>query len=355
MKAHMKLGKSKKLCGILLLCCGIIAAIVMILRTVYKKETIEKDIVKYEYQINKNINYKIFLKDNIIYDEDFLEEGLYYPRKLIEFIRLKYDFEYTGSDVVPIKIDYRCLAKISAYNVQNNVRETYWTKSFPLNDWQSLEKDDYMLKVEEEIDTGLEDYFTFIEDASKELGINLLYNISFCMEGTVCAKTPYGEVNQPINFDITSVLSNVMNFSKNSMDSTSGNISEKQVELLPINKTMLYVYILLAVALLLAVMYILIFTRDYELNDLVLLSVKKIQREYGSRMVSLNSNTAKSFSRIYDVQSIKDLVKVSDEIQKPILYEKDDKELVKDFKFFVQNGEELYEYCVLNSFVHNFN
>lgn len=182
-----------------------------------------------------------------------------------------------------------------------------------------------MLKVEEEIDTGLEDYFTFIEDASKELGINLLYNISFCMEGTVCAKTPYGEVNQPINFDITSVLSNVMNFSKNSMDSTSGNISEKQVELLPINKTMLYVYILLAVALLLAVMYILIFTRDYELNDLVLLSVKKIQREYGSRMVSLNSNTAKSFSRIYDVQSIKDLVKVSDEIQKPILYEKDDK------------------------------
>ena len=85
MKAHMKLGKSKKLCGILLLCCGIIAAIVMILRTVYKKETIEKDIVKYEYQINKNINYKIFLKDNIIYDEDFLEEGLYYPRKLIEF------------------------------------------------------------------------------------------------------------------------------------------------------------------------------------------------------------------------------------------------------------------------------
>ena len=178
---------------------------------------------------------------------------------------------------MPIKIDYRCLAKISAYNVQNNVRETYWTKSFPLNDWQSLEKDDYMLKVEEEIDTGLEDYFTFIEDASKELGINLLYNISFCMEGTVCAKTPYGEVNQPINFDITSVLSNVMNFSKNSMDSTSGNISEKQVELLPINKTMLYVYILLAVALLLAVMYILVFTRDYELNDLVLLSVKKIK------------------------------------------------------------------------------
>jgi len=60
------------------------------------------------------------------------------------------------------------------------------------------------------------------------------------------------------------------------------------------------------------------------------------------------------YSFIYNVYSIKDLVKVSDEIQKPILYERDDKELVKDFKFFVQNGEELYEYCVLNSIMQNY-
>ncbi|NLC19817.1 MAG: DUF5305 domain-containing protein [Clostridiales bacterium] len=354
MKVHMKLGRGKKIACTVVLSCTLIAALAMVFITACKKEMTEKDIVKYDYKISKNIAYKVFLKDNIIYDEDYMEEGLYYPRKLIDYIRLKYDFEYTGSDTVPIRIDYQCFVKISGFVIQQNIKEIYWTKSFPLNEKQSLEVSDRALAVNEEFDVSLGRYITFVNEAKEELGINIDFDIIFSMEGMVKASTAYGEVEESFSFDISSVFYNVCKFSKNGMDAVSGKLTQKQVEPVPLNQTRLAIYISVSGVALLALLYILIFTRDYDLNDIVMLSIKKIQREYGSRMVTLQSNTAKSFNRIYELYSIKDLVKVSDEIQKPILYERDDKELVKDFKFFVQNGEELYEYCVLNSIMQNY-
>lgn len=354
MKVHMKLGRRRKIACIAVSGSILIAALTMAFITFYKKETIQRDIVRYEYKISKNISYKVFLKDNIIYDDEYLDEGLYYPRKLIDYIRLVYDFEYSGSDIVPISIDYRCFAKICGYTVQQNVKEIYLTKVFPLNEEQSSKATDRTLAVSDEFNVSLDSYIAFVNEAKEELDLNLDYDIIFSMEGTVKASTSYGEIEQPFSFDISSVFYNACKFSKNGTDTVSGNLTQKQVEPVPLDKTKFIIYLSVSAAALLVLLYILIFTRDYELNDIVMLSVKKIQREYGSRMVSLQSNTSKSFSKIYDVYSIKDLVKVSDEIQKPILYEKDEKELVKDFKFFVQNGEELYEYCVLNSITQNY-
>lgn len=354
MKAHMKLSKSKKICYIFILSCGLLVALYMMLMTIYKKETIEKDIVKYEYQIEKKLNYKVFLKDNIIYDEKYLEEGQYYPSKLIDYIQLVYTLDYTGTDTIPIQIDYQCFVKINGYNTQENIKEIYWTKIFPLNEEQKIEITDREVKLSEEFNVYLDGYNTFIKAAADELGINLSYDLIFSMEGTINAITSYGEVKQPFSFDISSLYGNMLYFSENGMDEVSGKLTQKQVEPVPLNKTRLAICISAAGVILLVLLYIIIFTSNYDLNDIVMLSIKKIQREYGSRMVSLQSNTIKSFKNVYDVYSIKDLVKVSDEIQKPILYERDDKELVKDFKFFVQNGEELYEYCVLNSIMQNY-
>lgn len=347
----MKLSKSKKVCYIVLLTCGLLAAIYTMIRTIRKEEITKKDIIKYEYQISKNISYQVFLKDNIIYDKAYLEEGLYYPRKLIDYINLNYDFEYKGSDVVPIQIEYQCVAKINGFNMQQNVKEIYWTKIYPLNDKKITKISDRELKVDEEFSVQLDSYIYFVNEATKELGINLEYEILFTMEGTLLAETPYGEVNQPFSFDIQSEFNNTCKFSKNGVDMLRNNITEEVTEVVPLNISVVVFYIGISVLFILGILFLLIFTRDYELNDIVLNSIKKIQREYGSRMVALQGNTIKSYDYIYDVNSIKDLIKVSDEIQKPILYEIDEQELVKDYKFFIHNGEEFYEYCALDSII----
>jgi len=350
----MKMGKGKKNCYIILFVCGLLVSGFFMLKTIFDKKTIEKEITNYEYQISKNINYKVYMKDNVIYDEEYLEEGLYYPRKLIDYIRIDYDLEYTGTQKVPISIDYQCFAKIESYIGQQDTRETYWIKAFPLQDKQSISAIDNILKINEKFDVELDDYINFVNEVTQVLGAILDYDIFFSMEGIIIAQTPYGKVEQPFSFDIASSFSNNLKFSKNSLDTIIDSITEKLYEQAAPDISVIVLYSGLAIVCLIAILYLLIFAQDYDLNDLVINTIRKIHKEYGSRIVFLNSNSDKSYSRLYDVYSIKDLVKVADELQKPILYERDDKELVKDFKFFVQNGDELYEYCVLNSIVEEY-
>ena len=90
--------------------------------------------------------------------------------------------------------------------------------------------------------------------------------------------------------------------------------------------------------------FILLFTKTKEMDEHHKTLVK-IFKKYGNRMVALNDKPTEPYDHTYEVFSIEDLVRISDEIGKPIVYRySEDKNEIQ--RFYVLNGTEMYYWAV---------
>ncbi len=65
-------------------------------------------------------------------------------------------------------------------------------------------------------------------------------------------------------------------------------------------------------------------------------------KNYGSRIVALQSIPKMNYRQYYKVHSIKDLIKIADELQKPIFYEVDRDIIVRNSEFHVIEDDTIY-------------
>jgi uncharacterized integral membrane protein len=350
-KIRRKIGKNMK--RLLLIITAIVFSILLfiLLRTLLIKNTTEVEIEKYKYQLEKEINYEVYLAENKVYDDNVLGEDMFYPKKLIKDIKINYNLQYLGSSEVPIHVEYQILAKVNGYNIDDTDKYNIWTKTFPLTEVKTDEITDLNYSLNQSTTASLYDYIRFAEEAAEVTGVVLSNEVLFCLVGRITADTSYGIVDIPLDMTVSSSFNNVLKFTKNGIDIATETFNEKIMKELPVNKTVVVVFSVLIIITLLAFIYLLLFTCDYEFKDILLNEVNKIKKDYGSRMVALQSEVLKLHNYQYIVHSMKDLVKVSDELQKPILFQIDENDIVKDYKFYVLRGDELYLYNVLDSMI----
>ena len=78
-----------------------------------------------------------------------------------------------------------------------------------------------------------------------------------------------------------------------------------------------------SVLLILSLLFLLFFTRGTE-PDAHEKLLNQIFKKHGDRMVALISEVSRSYEFQYEVKSIEDLVRISDEVEKPVLYQYQD-------------------------------
>lgn len=350
-KAHRKIKSSYKMILITILSVVFIASVYMLFRTFLLKEVKAVENVTYEYNIEKSIQYKVYLKENVLYDEEYLSEGMYYPMKLLDYMKIQYDIQYLGSEQSDINVEYQVFAKVNGYNMDGEVKTEYWTKEFPLTEIITGQMTSNSYNLSKSITLSMNKYSEFVDEVEKQTALILNNDITIHLVGSIKSNTSYGEVNEPIDLSLTSSLNNnLLNFSKSGLDHIQNSFKETEQKQLPVDKSKVTVFSLGICISLFLLVYVLFYTSKFDIHDILLDAVKRLKREYGSRMVELKTNVQRSYQNQFNVYSIKDLIKVSDELQKPIYFEKDDIHLVKDFKFHVQNGDDLYVFNVMESF-----
>jgi hypothetical protein len=329
-------------------------AVGVLIKTLLIEETVEKDVTQYEYNVEQNLQYQVHIINNKIYSENILGEGLNYPKKLVDYIKVDYGLNYIGTEEVPVNIEYQTFAKVSGFLVEDEVKTVYWTKEFPLSQAKTVEKTQSEFELTDSIKSPMAEFETFAIDSEEITGLILSYEVTFCLEGKLIADTPYGKLEKPIEMTVAAPLTKeAFTLEKGNLENITDKITTKVTETLPINKNIVFLCSLIAFICLLSFLYLLIFTINYDLKDTLISIMKKIIKNYGSRMVELHSDVMKTYQYQFDVRSMKDLIKVSDELQKPIYYEVDEEDIVKDFKFCVQNGNDLYTYNAMDSIIES--
>ncbi|MGI6227918.1 MAG: DUF5305 family protein, partial [Peptococcales bacterium] len=119
---------------------------------------------------------------------------------------------------------------------------------------------------------------------------------------------------------------------------------------LPINKKMVIIYAIMLV-IILTLLLCLVFLTVGIAKDEFIRELNKIFKKHGSRLVALNNNEAELNKLTFTVKTIEDLVRVADEIGKPIMYKySTEPGDITEFYIFADQGVYIFD---LKSYLFN--
>lgn len=308
----------------IIICVVLIGTLAILSLIKYRSPGVyEKTVALYNYEVKDNIDYKVILKPNSLYDTNSLGEDEVYLSNLVDHLETFYTYEFKGEREAEIKGSYEIVAIAEGYFGEGEKLTTLWKRRFPLVEKTSFETKDKQLSISQRVPIRLNDYSAFTRQINEATSIDTQAKLSVVMNLELYAQTDQGQIEKK---SVTSLViplnSSYFKISKILGENKPEAIEEIQVEQRPFNKNFFIGYGLGIGILLLALFVILFGTQKAEV-DLFVKELKKIFKKYGTRLVALNSEIAEGTSQI-NVHAIDDLVRISDELGKPIMYKHND-------------------------------
>ncbi|MGB4438068.1 MAG: DUF5305 family protein [Sedimentibacter sp.] len=300
----------------------------------------EQNIPVYSYTNNASLDYTVFLKPNNLYNDNKLEEGKIYITEFVDYIDTNLKYEFTGERAADIKGEYNVTAKVQGFTGEGEKIINIWEKDFPVLQYKLINTNDGKVSINERVKLNLYEYNIFVKEIKEASKINCQATLTLYLNVDLAGSKDELPIKESISPSLIIPLDTAMfGITENNIKDQSGAI-EKTVQVpLSVNKIQVLVFgIILAV--LIAALIILLFFTQISLDKNPLEKVlNKIFKKHGNRLVAISSDIEIKNSII--VKSIDDLVKIADEIGKPILYKYSDNYREIN-KFYVSNEDEIY-------------
>ncbi len=300
--------------------------------------------ILYQSNCEPKISYQVFIRPNEVYSGTVLSEGGIYSKKLLDYIKSDFNISYSGSKNVPLDIEYQMLATVNGYKAGNDQNEKiYWSKSFPLTEKKNIPNQEGTWNGKESVAFSLAAYDAFAVRAKDITGMNVNSELLVSMTGKVTAHI--GDKNLETPFQVAvqmPLLEDTFQISAKNSDPVQKNIKEMSDSPIKFNKFRFFSYSFLFVISITGLLTMLFFTRDLNPQEMTEKRVNSIIKNYGSRIVALQNIPKMNYRQHYKVHSMKDLIKIADELQKPIFYEADPIKQVKNYEFYVIDNDALY-------------
>ena len=336
----MSLSKNEKILSFVLLGITIVVAIVCGSYGFKKPQN-----VKYTYQENNSVNYKVYYIPNNYFEENYLEEGKTYITTLIDYIEATFNYSIKFSSKVNGKIDYQVVAEAKA-DRKDGGTGNFITKRYVLSALQTDELKDanqHDINVSQKIDYNK--YNDLMSAFAIEYGLSANSYLNVFLEVRGETNVSGTNVKEEINTDVmlTIPLSQVAIDAKIDV-SNSNLVREIQENDSTTIKLRLFMKIMFVVCL--VVMFHLLVrcgriikyrTKFFSYRK----AVNKIYNNYSGLISKVDSVPSSDYDIIH-VESFDDILNVNNNTRQPInlKYEKESSH------FYIINGKSLYIYTM---------
>lgn len=308
---------------------GSIAAVVIIIaglslllyKTLNNHKFVEKKLSLYSYRHKGKVNYSVLLGPNMVYSEKSLGEGKTYINDFIDSINATFKYDFSGERKAEIKGYYDIVGVLEGLVVEEKESKTVWKKEYVFIPKTSFAVNDNKFSVEKAVKIRLKDYNTFVEKIIKESNVNFDTKFTIMCNISLEANTDKGLIKEkmcptmevPLNKKIFEIKGNLSG-------EKEGSIEKVIKEPVPINrKVVLIIYIFIGICLCVLI-FLLFFTASSVMASPFEKRLKKIFKLHGDRIVAIDNDIEITDESLMNVVSIEDLVRISDDICKPILY-----------------------------------
>ena len=347
----MKLIINKKLryAFIVIIPIIILASIYLLYREYKIPKYQEEKVELYKCYNRAQLNYNVMLKPNILYEQSSLGEGHLYITEFIDSIQTSYNYEFQGEKNADIRGDYEVVAQVEGYTGSGETYKTIWKKNFIIIGKQRFSAKDSKITLNKDASINLSDYDNFAKQVIEASKINANVKLTITMNVNVIAKTDAGTIEEKLSPNITIPLdTKYFEISGNPLIEKPGVIEVTRQIQLPPNKTKIMVYGIITGFFFLSLIFMIFFTESKAAVGPHERMLKKIFKKHGDRLVALDCDVVVKDRDYNIVKSIEDLVRIADELSKPIIY-KYRPDYNEIDKFYVIDEQQVYEFNLLKA------
>lgn len=333
----------------LIISFSVILAVLLFL--IYNTETghkyTDREKPVYSYENKAGVNYEVFLLPNDIFLEKSLKEGNIYINKLIDYIDTTFRYEFIGEGPGEIKGKYSIKAMLEGYESGEGGDRIIWAKEYVLLPETDFSGNDKRFAIEEKLPIKPQVYSEYLKTLQNTLGFNCSNRLLIVCNISSEINTDKGVISQefaptmqiPVNSPYFAIGGELMQEKKDS-------IKENEKIISPSYNKKMTLYGILSVLCALSVLFLTVFTVS-SIPDERLKRIRRIFKDHGDRMVAVDGEMEAIYERVIDVTSIEDLVRISDDVCRPILYKKSS-DLREISDFYVIDGGNIYIFRIPN-------
>lgn len=332
----------------------IVTALLVIVFSNFIQNILKNDIIKskdeiYNYTNKYSYNYNVNLVPNKYIESETLPMDETYITDLINNVNFCFNYSYIADKKTSIEYSYKIIGRLQAVYTKDGVEQKVWDKEEVLKESSLFKTTTDKIEFQEPIEFDLQEKNKLVTDFEQEMNMTLdtTYTLIFEVEAKteIDGQTVDNKYSSSVLMDLGEKTTEING--ENNKEETSYLTKDKE-EIQEVNLYELGISVVL-IGLLLSILYyihkntVIInkIKNDYrgELNKMLRLCQDKIVKI--SDKVDIKQDT------VVDVKDFVEIIKVSDELFKPILYwvSKD-----KDEAWFsVISGDITYRYVFKNN------
>lgn len=265
-----------------------------------------------------NCQYIVNLKENNFITEKTQEMDKYYLTDLIDNISMDLSYNYKTQKSQNIKYSYKIIGTIVGVYTKDGEEEKVWEKDYNLLDEKSSQTNGTEVKISENIKLDVPTYNAAVSNFEEELKMNIDTTFKVQLKTKVTANNETVEYVSDVKFDLGERTTRVSgNLSDEKTGFTVQNVEETK-------KPNIVIIILDVILLIIAVViykYITSNTRiAHNVKNTYRIELNRILKLCQDKIVQVKNKPNITEQSIIDVKDFGEIIKVSEELFKPILY-----------------------------------
>lgn len=282
-------------------------------------EQVERPLYTYELQVDGK--YQIHLKANSLFPEGILEEGRSYPKTLAEQIAVSFSARVKGDDSAQLDAIYTVEGVVLGYQDGQEGRDILYEKSIPLIAETQQQESGSVLDITEVVTVDLEPLYAITKQASETLRFTPAVELQIRFAGTISVDTEHGKDQKEFSYQIIVPLgTELFTVDKTEDIKESGKISKTEEVVAPVAGRQIVLAVIAVVAAVGVAVVLLGWTQDISDQERHRRQFQKILQQHKSRMVVFGESCPSFTGTVYPVRDMESLVKVSDDLQRPICF-----------------------------------
>lgn len=287
--------------------------------SVKNSEKVETQV--YTYTNDYNLNYSVnIIKNNFITDET-LPSGQTYVSDLIDFLDMNIKYKYTASDENVVNYNYKIDAVVGASYTNNGKEYGVWNKVYNLKDVTS-EKSNGNILIDENINVDYKKYHQEVKNFEQSMGMSLDAFLYVRLTVNTSTIVNHQELKNSYvsNFSITLGDKIAIVDGKNQDTKINSIKQHNTVEQTNIDISKLIISAITMVVSLYTIYYVRFKTKKFNtIKNKFKFELNRILKSCQDRIVIVKNQVECEEDNIIDVNDFGELIKLSEELYKPIL------------------------------------
>ena len=316
-----------------------------ILNKILTKDTYEKKEAILNYTNKLNTTYSVDLKNNKFMNEKTLPMNKVYVTNLIDKINMNLDFEYNASRYTDLTYSYSVVGVLNGAYSKDGTSQKVWEKEYVLLEKTEDKKSNDTININEDISIDVSKYNQEIYNFEKTLGMAITANFNVQLRVNINGRMDETQINDNYVSDIIVELGEqTTEITGKLADETGETLYNTTVD----NKNNTLSIIVNMIALSIALIFLkYISTNTTNLNTVrnnYKLELNRILKSCEDKIVKLSKNMDLDGKEVIEVNDFGELIKLSEELYKPILYWNSN--VKEESEFFVMTNNVIYKFVL---------